>query len=429
MYFDARAAKLLKPGQHLTLDSQPGLRLVCSATRRTWIYRYKSPVDARMRQVKIGEWPAMSPAAAIVEWEKLRQARDSGRDIAHERRNSRTTARAVSNGEIVPDQIPYTVRRMCDDYLIGHVERHRALKGAKEIRRMFDTMLEPIAHMLPEQVTRSVAFDLINSYAHIPTQAGKLRTELGAAWTYGHDSGRLGERVPNWWREVMRGRLRSVGRRIDGKTMGTAKRVLTDAEVGELIRWLPNFPALIDDVCTLYLWTCARGAEIVSMEAEEISEEADGLWWTVPHGKTKNVKNESATDLRVPLVGRAEAVVRRRLAVAGRGYLFPSQSGGHVEQKVISHAVWNRMSYCKSHPQRERTRLPVEYWAPHDLRRTGRTMLAALGCPMEVGESILGHMLPGVEGVYNRHTYDRERREWLLKLSAHLEKCAATPKR
>ena len=227
----------------------------------------------------------------------------------------------------------------------------------------------------------------------------------------------------------MRGRLRSVGRRIQGKMMGTAKRVLTDVEVGELIRWLPNFPALVDDVCTLYLWTCARGAEIVSMEAEEISEEADGLWWTVPHGKTKNVKNEGATDLRVPLVGRAEAVVRRRLAVAGRGYLFPSQTSGHTEQKVISHAVWHRMSYCKSHPQRERPRLPVEYWAPHDLRRTGRTMLAALGCPMEVGESILGHMLPGVEGVYNRHTYDRERREWLLKLSAHLEKCAATPKR
>ncbi|MCP1172995.1 tyrosine-type recombinase/integrase [Ralstonia chuxiongensis] len=429
MYFDARAAKLLKPGQHLTLDSQPGLRLVCSATRRTWIYRYKSPVDARMRQVKIGEWPAMSPAAAIVEWEKLRQARDSGRDIANERRNSRTTARAVSNGEIVPDQIPYTVRRMCDDYLVGHVERHRALKGAKEIRRMFDTMLEPIAHMLPEQVTRSVAFDLINSYAHIPTQAGKLRTELGAAWTYGHDSGRLSEGVPNWWREIMRGRLRSVGRRIQGKTMGTAKRVLTDVEVGELIRWLPNFPALVDDVLTLYLWTCARGAEIVGMEAEEISEEADGLWWTVPHVKTKNVKHEGATDLRVPLVGRAEAVVRRRLAVAGKGYLFPSQTTGHTEQKVISHAVWNRMSYCKSHPQRERARLPVEYWAPHDLRRTGRTMLAALGCPMEVGESILGHMLPGVEGVYNRHTYDRERREWLLQLSAHLEKCAATPKR
>ncbi len=69
--------------------------------------------------------------------------------------------------------------------------------------------------------------------------------------------------------------------------------------------------------------------------------------------------------------------------------------------------------------------MPVAQWAPHDLRRTGRTMLTALGCPTDVAESILGHMLPGVEGVYNRHTYDRERREWLTRLDAHLEALAA----
>lgn len=48
-------------------------------------------------------------------------------------------------------------------------------------------------------------------------------------------------------------------------------------------------------------------------------------------------------------------------------------------------------------------------------------MLAALGCPYEVGEAIIGHMLPGVGGVYNRHDYDAERRQWLSKLDAKLE--------
>ncbi|MFP3757939.1 alpha/beta hydrolase, partial [Cupriavidus sp. SIMBA_020] len=47
------------------------------------------------------------------------------------------------------------------------------------------------------------------------------------------------------------------------------------------------------------------------------------------------------------------------------------------------------------------------------------------GCPPEVGEVILGHMLPGVEGVYNRHAYDKERRLWLGHLSKYLEKLAA----
>src|SRR4051812_13212915 len=76
MHFDARKAKLLTAGQHCTISDCPGLRLEASATRRTWVYRYKSPIDMRMRQVKIGEWPAMSMAAAVAAWETLRSKRD-----------------------------------------------------------------------------------------------------------------------------------------------------------------------------------------------------------------------------------------------------------------------------------------------------------------------------------------------------------------
>ena len=51
MRFDARRAKLLAPGEAIIVDDAPGLRLVATATRKTWTYRYKSPVDGRMRQV------------------------------------------------------------------------------------------------------------------------------------------------------------------------------------------------------------------------------------------------------------------------------------------------------------------------------------------------------------------------------------------
>jgi integrase len=61
-----------------------------------------------------------------------------------------------------------------------------------------------------------------------------------------------------------------------------------------------------------------------------------------------------------------------------------------------------------------------------DLRRTIRTLLATLGCPNEIAEAALGHVQPGIIGVYNRHTYDRERREWLAQLSHRLEDIAAT---
>lgn len=425
MYFDARAAKLLKPGEHMTIADHPGLRLECTVTRRTWIYRYKSPIDGKMKQSKIGAWPAMSPAAAIVEWERLRAVRDSGRDVAAEKKAARTMARSVSEGSL-PQPGPYTVRRLCDDFLVGHIERKRTAKGAKEVRRMFDTMLGDFADLRPEEVTRARAFDLLDSHAHIPVQAAKLRSELGAAWDYGLDSGRLDPAIANWWRQIMRGRLQSRGKMIEGKPIGEVKRVLSEVEVGELIRWLPNFSRVVADVLTLYLWTGTRGSEIVSMEAGEIQEESSCLWWTIPKEKTKNAKRAGATDLRVPLFGQAEQIVRRRLAVAGSGYLFPSRFGGSIEQKAIQTAVFYHQPYSKTRPKAKRARLTVTHWAPHDLRRTVRTILASMGCPNEVAESILGHMLPGVQGVYNRHTYDKERHEWLDKLSARLEALAST---
>ncbi|MNN99953.1 hypothetical protein D3C81_2197280 [compost metagenome] len=58
------------------------------------------------------------------------------------------------------------------------------------------------------------------------------------------------------------------------------------------------------------------------------------------------------------------------------------------------------------------------------MRRTARTFLASLKCPRDVAEVILGHMLEGVEGDYNRYSYDKDRRIWLRRLSEYLEKLA-----
>jgi len=427
MQFDARAAKLLEPGRHLTIDGYPGLRLEATATARTWIYRYKSPVSGNMRQKKLGRWPAMSIAAAVVEWEVLRQKRDAGIDVAVEAKQERQAVKVAAAAAKEKAKGVLTVADACDICVAGHIKQHRAEKGQIEIERTFRTMLGDLASKPAETVTRADAFALIESFAHIPVQAQILRRELGAAWDYCHDAGKLAENVPNWWRAILRGKLKSKGKAINGKKGGVKKRVLSPKEAGELIPWLANFSRDVDDFLTMYLWTCARGAEIGSIEAEEVSEEADGLWWTVPKEKTKNVKRAEATDFRVPLVGRAEQIVRRRLDVYPAGYLFPSYGkSGHWEQKSVQTRVYYHQPYSETTPQRVRARLKVTHWAPHDLRRTSRTFLASLGCPREVGEVILGHMLPGVEGVYNRHSYDKERRIWLQRLSEYLEELVRT---
>jgi integrase len=423
MQFDARTAKLLAPGSHITIDGFPGLRLNATSSSRTWLYRYKSPVDGRMRQVKLGAWPAMSPAAAIVEWERLREIRDGGGDPAAEKRAGRAEVRkAAELDRVAKHAAAFTVRKACDLYWTGHVERHRKKKGAAEIRRMFDTMLGDFGMLPAADITRSQAFDLLESFSHIPVQSANLRAELGAAWDYNLDSGKLPESTPNWWRQIMRGRLRSKGKKIEGKSIGTVKRHLSDQELAELIPWLPNFSRTVADVLTLYLWTCTRGAEIVSMAGSEISEESDVLWWTIPKEKTKNARHENATDLRVPLIGRAAVIVRRRLLLAGDGPLFPANTeDGHAQQQLVQTSVYFHQPYSATRPEQLRPRLTVTRWAPHDLRRTSRTLLASMGCPDPVGEAILGHMQPGVRGIYNRHAYDAERLVWLTRLSDRLE--------
>jgi integrase len=44
-------------------------------------------------------------------------------------------------------------------------------------------------------------------------------------------------------------------------------------------------------------------------------------------------------------------------------------------------------------------------WQQRDLRRTARTLMARAKVPAEVAEHCLAHVLPGIQGVYNRHSY------------------------
>lgn len=434
MTFDARTIKLLPAGQHLTSPDFPGLRLESTSNYKTWTYRYKSPVSGLMKQVKIGRWPAMSSHAAISEWEKLRALRDGGADPGQKAREERAADRqAIANAAAAKAVAAYTVGTLCTDYYEGYIRLSRAKKGADEVRRMFDTMLGEMATMPAAEVTRAQAFNLIQGFAgDTPVQAQKLRSELGAAWDYAIDAGRLPENTPNWWRQILRGKIKSKGKKIAGENVGTGKRVLSPGELGTLIRWLPNFTALVEDAVVLYLWTGTRGAEIVAMEGKEVRREEDGIWWwVIPKAKTKNARHDGATDLRVPLFGRALNVVMRRKERFGDGFLFPTKTRDgkhtHTEQKAISVAVYYHQPYSTTRPEVERPRLPVTHWAPHDLRRSARTLLASMGCHREVGESVLGHMLPGVEGIYNLHQYDAERVEWLGRLSNRLDELAAQP--
>ncbi len=61
---------------------------------------------------------------------------------------------------------------------------------------------------------------------------------------------------------------------------------------------------------------------------------------------------------------------------------------------------------------------------PHDLRRTAASMMAGAGVNRTVIGKILNHAEPGVTAVYDRHSYDAEKRQaldaWARTLTAIL---------
>jgi integrase len=56
----------------------------------------------------------------------------------------------------------------------------------------------------------------------------------------------------------------------------------------------------------------------------------------------------------------------------------------------------------------------------HDLRRTMRTGMAELGVPFEIAERALNHAMPGLQSVYDRHSYAGEKRRALQLWAEHV---------
>ena len=151
---------------------------------------------------------------------------------------------------------------------------------------------------------------------------------------------------------------------------------------------------------------------------------SDELWWTIPKALTKNADIEDAVDLRVPLYGRARQIVERRLkAVGASGWLFEAMGGGQYKQHTFSTYIYSLQPYSEKVARREIEGLicPMTHWTPHNLRRTGRTLLSSLGCSNEVGEAIIGHMPTEIVSTYNAYSYDAERKLWLQQLAEYLE--------
>jgi integrase len=201
--------------------------------------------------------------------------------------------------------------------------------------------------------------------------------------------------------------------RLDaGGTERARSRALNSDELAqffEKIRDTPNFGEDNLLAIKLLLALCVRKGELLGARWAEFDLDGEthaGAVWHLPASRTKTGEN-----LDVPL---APAVVEWLKALctlaAGSDYIFPKRRRDPRER--VPHVGIDTLNVAV-----QRVKHGLAHFTLHDLRRTARTHLAALGVRREVAERCLGHKLRGVEGTYDRHDYLKERREALAQWS------------
>ena len=79
--------------------------------------------------------------------------------------------------------------------------------------------------------------------------------------------------------------------------------------------------------------------------------------------------------------------------------------------------------------QRVQQESGVEDFVLHDLRRTAATAMASNGVSNFVVARVLNHVEPGVTKVYNRYSYDAEKRNALEKWEGILNEIVGSPRK
>lgn len=161
----------------------------------------------------------------------------------------------------------------------------------------------------------------------------------------------------------------------------------------------------------LCLLTLQRSGEVAGARIEEFNW-SERLW-IIPAERMKGKRAHA-----VPLPGLAMERFQSAFALAGGRLAFADRSGdASLDPKRLTRA----MSRCCEH-------LGIARAGPHDLRRTGRTIMTSesVGVSYEVAERVIAHLVgSAVSRVYDRNEYLRDKRVALDRWEEVLRKIVA----
>lgn len=306
--------------------------------------------------------------------------------VAEARERAREVLQRVQDGKPAFEPKSDTFAAVVADWRKRHLEAN-GLRAAREINRLLDR------HILPAWGSREFVSirrsDVSNLLDQVEDNHGARSADycltIASAIMNWHAARRDDYNPP-----IVRGMRRQ------SPHAQQRARVLDDDEIRRI--WiaceaLGTYGGLIK----MLLLTTQRFDKVLTMAWADI--DADGVW-TIPTVSKREKPHGGA--LKLPQLARDILAALPRFE--GNGFVFAGRGQGHIH------------SHSKNKTRLDRAS-GVTGWVPHDLRRTARTLMSRAGVDSEIAERVLGHVQPGVRGVYDRYRYFGEKAAALAKLA------------
>jgi integrase len=352
-----------------------GLRLRAGGSAR-WVFTYR--IGIRDRRITLGAPAALSAARARATAAELHAQVRLGRDPAGEKAEGR--ARAADTMDAALRSYLANKRTIVRPGSYAGIERHLV----KHCHRLHSLQLGKIDRRAVAGILTTIASK------SGPIEANRVRASLSAFFAWCISEG-LADSNP----------VVGTGRRPEK----SRARVLDSGELRAI--WAAtgdstDFSAIV----RLLILTGARANEIAALRWSEV---ADGRI-VLPASRTKNAHPHV-----IPLADSARAILEARPRRADRDFIFGRREG----------RPFTGWSMCKGllDARIKANGATVANWVPHDLRRSTATRMAEIGVAPHIIEAVLNHVSghkAGVAGVYNRATYEPEKRTALALWADHV---------
>ena len=369
-----------KPARYEVCDGDGLYVRVTPTGSKSWVYRYM--LGGKARRMTLGQYPGLSGATAREKAREAEKCIQRGEDPIEIKKQQDEAAKQAPNFAALLEEF-------------WQLELRHTPSG-KERRRLVEKDAIPsVGQKKIAEITRRDIVLLIDKVrGRAPVTANRLQGVLVRMFNFAAERGVIDFSPLTGLRKKSEVPRQRVLHADEIKLFWN----MTDPKKSMMDTFLSTKLAL-----RTILLTGQRPGEVAGMRWDEL----DGETWNIPAERRKKRVAQS-----VPLCPLAIETLEMARPVSGNSiYVFQSpHATGSIERLSLSRAVSRHFAECGFQ----------EKWTPHDLRRTVRTGLAALGVDSMVAERVLGHIIQGIVGVYDQHSYDREKRLALGKWDDYL---------